>query len=338
MISIIIRDNSRLRNSLSDKQQFGTLSNRSASISSLKSNSNVCNFIIKHDSSSQKSKSKSNSAPSSPNLSKSNSKTAGASSSSSKSNSSKIRSSMSSSSKTSEKNNENNNKKVIKKLAFSDDEIINDKPEKSSKKSKSKEKEPKQVDLNESLEKSDNSDNAQNSKFSKNANKHKRSTSLTKSLVGSSSKSTSKNGSSAIYDYKSIYDAFEKPIKDLTSTTAHLSLKSTSTTKPNVNRYNKPDNYSDFKKQPLLDTYLSTEKMAAASAAAMAAAVNSQRDKERDYVPNRAFNSILNPVPKVISNFYNITRNQIESLPVSESILSAKRSFFLVNLISNLEK
>jgi len=140
-----LKDNSQSRNGLSDKQ-YGTLSNRSASISSIKS-SNGFNFIIKHDTSSQKSKSKSNSAPSSPNLNKSNQK-----SNTKISATSKIRSSISTSSNMKNINNGTESKKTIKKLAFSDDEIINDKPtKKSSKSRKSNDSEKESEPLNDSL-------------------------------------------------------------------------------------------------------------------------------------------------------------------------------------------
>jgi len=88
-----------------------------------------------------------NSAPSSPNLNKSNQK-----SNTKISATSKIRSSISTSSNMKNINDGTETKKIIKKIAFSDDEIINDKPtKKSSKSRKSNDSEKESEPLNDSL-------------------------------------------------------------------------------------------------------------------------------------------------------------------------------------------
>jgi hypothetical protein len=284
------------------------MSNRSGSISSLKSNSNTANFIIKHDNSSSK-KSKSNSAPSSPNLNKSSTNSK---SNNSKNSTSKILLS------NMKHSNENGEKKIIKKLAFSDEEIINDtkvtakKDKTESKKSKS-ESESAPI-INDSLNNTE--DNNKKITIKNNTTSHKRSISLTRPIAPSN-----KNGNSAIYDYKSIYDAFEKPIKEQNNN--NNTAKSTLSNKSDMNPRFRNSIYAESKQsnQPLLENYMSSEKMAAASAAAMAAAAAISKEKSslnKNYYSNsNSPNNISPSVAKVISNFYTITRKQIESLPVS---------------------
>jgi hypothetical protein len=286
------------------------MSNRSGSISSLKSNSNTANFIIKHDNSSSK-KSKSNSAPSSPNLNKSS--TNSKSNNNSKNSTSKILLS------NMKHSNENGEKKIIKKLAFSDEEIINDtkvtaKKDKTESKKSKNESESAPI-INDSLNNTE--DNNKKITIKNNTTSHKRSVSLTRPIIPSN-----KNGNSAIYDYKSIYDAFEKPIKELNNNNNNNTAKSTLSNKSDMNPRFRNSIYAESKQsnQPLLENYMSSEKMAAASAAAMAAAAAISKEKNllnKNYYSNNNSPNISPPVAKVISNFYTITRKQIESLPVS---------------------
>ncbi len=171
--------------------------------------------------------------------------------------------------------------------------------------------------------------NENDEKNSKNINNHKRSSSLTKSMISTSNKQQSnKNGSSVIYDYKSIYDAFEKPTKETTDSISNLSnnQKPQNITRPTMSqkndKYKMNETFIDSNKQqpnqPLLDTYLSSEKMAAASAAAMAAAAAIKKEKDLQQKNHHAsMTSSIIPAPKIVNNFYAITRAQIELLPVN---------------------
>ncbi len=155
--------------------------------------------------------------------------------------------------------------------------------------------------------------NENDEKNSKNINNHKRSSSLTKSMISTSNKQQSnKNGSSVIYDYKSIYDAFEKPTKETTDSISNLSnnQKPQNITRPTMSqkndKYKMNETFIDSNKQqpnqPLLDTYLSSEKMAAASAAAMAAAAAIKKEKDLQQKNHHAsMTSSIIPAPKIVN-------------------------------------
>jgi hypothetical protein len=126
-----------------------------------------------------------------------------------------------------------NRKNIKKKLAFSDDEIINDntngsKPANNNGKMEQTQNVNSNYEHQERLNSSYNSRSSQRQREqqSKEANTHKRSSSLTKSLnkqtnSGDLRSSRNRNGSTnLIYDYKSIYDAFEKPIDDIAAAEA----------------------------------------------------------------------------------------------------------------------
>ena len=236
------------------------------------------------------------------------------------------------------------NKRVIKKkLAFSDDEILNDKNESTSRNRSSR--------AHLSDYETDAGYSTEN--LNTDRNKHKRGSSLTKI--------TRKPKPSDNYDYKSIYEAFERPIADMTKTASSLSINNNSrsinnlsqTEAPNrsLNKNSQFQNYSNYEstsgklkankfgsnKNDFSDTtgkleqssaqfenYMDKEKIAAANAAAHAAA--SAIDKEKDIIINKTFShnystsnngSQSSPnLPKIINNFYDITKMQIEELPV----------------------
>jgi hypothetical protein len=215
--------------------------------------------MIKHEGSNSKSRSsKSNSAPSSP-VSTSRSSTKNTNNKSSINNTSKLRSSISSSANSNSKNNQDADgakKQVKKKLAFSDDEILNDqKP--SSSKNRSNVMSDNETDYEyanvDTLNNSYNQrSNHQSRSSSTSKDKHKRSSSLTKTLTCKQRErdqsfnnlsARGKNGSTnLIYDYKSIYDAFEKPIDDMAKLTSNyaktnLSINNNSTNSSLKNNY-----------------------------------------------------------------------------------------------------
>ena len=335
--------------------------------------------MIKHENSSNKSNkaSKSNSAPSSPNLkSKSIHNINNGNLYREEKPIMKLRSSISSSNMNGP--DDKNRKQIKKKLAFSDDEIINDVPQ-SNNNSKNNKK-------NENYERSDRLNNSYNSRSSQQYQQeqyHKRSSSLTKSSVkqySSDLKSArGRNGSTnLIYDYKSIYDAFEKPIEDIVAASKRssnnldsimrssvygtncVSSMNNSTSNYMTNSSSNKMKYVDhtdlFKKAPSQisnlsygkENYLDKDKIAAAASAAaeaVAAAASSssdlnnifQRDnREKDYInigtssissssggglnymQSSSNNSNSSNIIKNISNFYNITKSQLDSLPVSK--------------------
>jgi hypothetical protein len=341
--------------------------------------------MIKHENSSSKSSkaSKSNSAPNSPNLKSKSVHNINANPYREEKSIMKLRSSISSSNMNGP--DDKNRKQIKKKLAFSDDEIINDIPQSNGSNNRNSKK-------NENYERSDRLNNSYNTRSSQHYQQeqyHKRSSSLTKSSVkqySSDLKSArGRNGSTnLIYDYKSIYDAFEKPIDDVTAASKRSSNNIDSIMRSSVygtncvssinnNNNNSTSNYMTnslnsssnkmkytdhtdlFKKAPSQisnlsygkDNYLDKDKIAAAASAAaeaVAAAASSssdlnnifQRDnKERDYMnigtcsisssngggvlnymqsSNNSSNSNTN---KNISDFYNITKSQLDSLSVS---------------------
>lgn len=306
-------------------------SNRSASNTSTKtSKENGTNFIVKHDNSGNKSRSfirssKSSSAPSSPNLdAKENKK---------KSNIShgKLRSSISQSANMNRVGESGSSKKVKKKLAFSDDEILNDRPTTQS------------MGRNSRHHLSDYETDGGYTTDGFNAsisNKHKRGSSLTKL---SRSRNKSNNGN---YDYKPIYDAFERPIHEMTKN--GIKLTNNSPPKDQVAR-NGNSNYSYLpgngnynniskligidknSKQDVIDAaskleqsnaqfenYMDREKIAAAHAAANAAmnAIGKEKDDVMSSNVKTNSSSVSVTLPKVINNFYSITKTQIEELPV----------------------
>ncbi|CAF0760532.1 unnamed protein product [Brachionus calyciflorus] len=358
-----LKNNSQNRN-LYEKR---TTSNRSCSNTSLRAN-NSNYFIVKHDNSSSKKSSKSNSAPSSPgathrNIFPDNSNK-------------KLRSSLSSN-KIDDKNNPD--RKVIKKkLAFSDDEILNDRPSKSktTKNSKKKEVVYSDVDTDNEANNNERLNNSYNQKYlnesfeNDSKSKHKRSSSLTKSAQKtsqnnlSSSKKNDKFGSTNhIYDYKSIYDAFEKPIVDMTRLTQSMINNNSSSNQDLnestnrvensknykviqnlVNNSNKKNDQNDFYQynkpgsQRSMD-YIDRDKIAAAAEAAAAASAALEREKEKNLNSLKQTYS-NNSSPKVvqsarpITNFYQITKPQLEVLQKNELemiIRQLRRNFVLLN-------
>ena len=219
-------------------------------------------------------------------------------------------------------------------MAFSDDEILNDKNETASR------------NRNSRAHLSDYETDAGYSTENLNSerNKHKRGSSLTKIAR--------KPKPSDNYDYKSIYEAFERPIVDMTKTASSLSINNNSRTEapPNrsLNKSSQFQNYSNYEStngklkankfvnnkndfsdatgkleqsSAQFENYMDKEKIAAANAAAHAAAA--AIDKEKDIIINKAFsnnystgNSASPHLPKIINNFYDITKMQIEELPV----------------------
>ena len=300
---------------------------------------------MKHDNSGNKSKSfvrssKSSSAPSSPNLdSKDNAKKSNISQG-------KLRSSISQSANMNRVGENGSSKKVKKKLAFSDDEILNDRPSTQSMGRSSR----------HHLSDYETDGGYTTDGFNDKNNKHKRGSSLTKL---SRNRNKSNNGN---YDYKPIYDAFERPIHEMSKN----GTKSTNNSPPkdqairnmnhnysylptngNYNTISKLIGIDKNSKQDSIDTsskleqsnaqfenYMDREKIAAANAAANAAM--NAIEKEKDVVINSNFNSnngnygntktnspsALAVLPKVISSFYNITKSQIEELPVIHYFLT----------------
>lgn len=186
-----------------------------------------------------------------------------------------------------------------------------------------------------------------------------RASSLTKSSNGSSSSRTRNKSASGNYDYKPIYDAFERPVNEMakalneTGNQQQKSMYSSQHSKnyshvPLVSGNNKFNTISgmrggpmsDFKMDHLVstDNYMDRDKIAAAHAAANAAAkssdlkdnplhVNSPPKQQHQQKPSIA-------LPKVINCFYNITKSQIEELPRSEVqmlIRQLRRNFVLLN-------
>ena len=294
-----LRNNNQNRAFLNEKSHQRSCSSHSTHNS---------NFIIKHDTSQSKrssKSSKSNSAPSSPNLSKATrSKPA---------DTTKIRSSISTSSNMNRLD-ETDKRQVKKKLAFSDDETLNDKQglkNRSSKALSDNEADTTQDTLNVS--------NGSSSK-----NKQKRSSSLTKSNQSSNKTSKSANRNQApgvIYDYKSIYEAFEKPIYEATK--SQLDLKSLDSNQAkNKSIVNLVNNKSDSSVSSKNSG--ASEKMAAINAAALAAAAAIEKEKEKQMFFYKSSNNSSNnsnvscslPFSKIVSNFYTINRSQLEVLPV----------------------
>lgn len=338
--------------------------------------------MIKHENSNNKSRgSKSNSAPNSPvSTTRSSMKNTMKPSINS---GPKLRPSISSSA-----NNTNGDSKklVKKKLAFSDDEILNDqRPNKNKSKSVTMNSEN---DTDYEYANVDNLNNSytnkqhqsRSSSSSSKDKQHKRSISLTKTSSKSRERDHSfnnlsargKNGSTnIIYDYKSIYDAFEKPIDDMTKLTTNFSktnfnlnnnLKNSytallpqnglsgSSQNINANVYknlnespnDKYDTNQVYFQTQQMDNFLEKEKIAAANIAA-AAALKKEKEKEiymtmangnsssKSLNFNNQHTTIQKPIAsigggggggvsstttKVISNFYSITKQHIELLPV----------------------
>lgn len=319
-------------------------SNRSCSNISIRgSNSNY--FIVKHDTSSSKRSSKSNSAPNSPGTTHR-----------SIFNGKKLRSSLSSN-KIEDKSN-SDKKNIKKKLAFSDDEILNDRPSKS-KKNKKKEAVQSEAEtdneINERLNNSYNQKYLNDSFESDSKSKHKRSSSLTKSSSKSnqinlpSSKKNNKFGSTNhIYDYKSIYDAFEKPIVEMTRMTQSMintengqditETKNGKNYKPIQNLTNCSTKKSDSTEiynvkgssNRGLD-YIDREKIAAAAEAAAAASAALEKEKSFKSIPEHSSPKINQ---KPICNLYNISKNQLGMLQKNELemiIRQLRRNFVLLN-------
>lgn len=264
-----------------------------------------------------------------------------------------------SSNKIEDKNN-SDKKNIKKKLAFSDDEILNDRPSKS-KKNKKKEAAHSEAEtdneINERLNNSYNQKYLNDSFESDSKSKHKRSSSLTKSSSKSnqinlpSSKKNNKFGSTNhIYDFKSIYDAFEKPIVEMTRMTQSMintdNGQDMTETKNNKNykviqnlangsaKKNDPNEIYNVKgsSQRGID-YIDREKIAAAAEAAAAASAALSREKDKNFKASSEHSSPkINPKP--ISNFYSISKNQLESLQKNELemiIRQLRRNFVLLN-------
>jgi hypothetical protein len=328
-----LRNNSQNRAALYGKNQNS--SNRSSSAISLRAsstnnlNANSSNhnngtlaaslsnyFMIKHDHSSKKrNSSKSNSAPSSPNMNsnkKSSSKNQDSKNAQKNAtvseNKPKLRPSISSSSYMLDEAGTNNKKaNVKKKLAFSDEDILNDEKKSASNQRQSlKDKSVKKVSgkKSESKESPVKKTQAEESKEDK-KNKDKRSVSLTKPASGSVRSASSSQKGGANFDFKSIYEAFEKPIDDLSRTGPKESGNNYETHKPSIVKtdmkdytaiqnliYNK-QGYNSLKYdsqahkrqasangRPMMENYIDREKIAAAAAAAEAAAAAIEKDKE----------------------------------------------------------
>ena len=297
--------------------------------------------MIKHDNSTSKSKSsKSNSAPNSPNLS-TKSKSKSSTNQNTSINTTILRSSMSSSSNMN-RSDDKSKKNIKKKLAFSDDEILNDRPSRKSNLAS---------DNDTDYEFSDRLNSSYNSKLNSSLrDKHKRSSSLTKTSTKSNQSSLSargKNGSTnIIYDYKSIYDAFEKPIDDMAKLTSSSTQINSNNAKDGLNnysslkssyhaisdlansragsstnsfkKYDQNDFYFEHKPTQKFENYIDKDKIAAAAAAASAAAAAMKKEKDKEVVipiMNKSQSAPQQP-GKVVNNFYMITKAQIESLPV----------------------
>lgn len=348
-----LKDNNNTRTGFIEKRGA---SNRSSSNVSTKNSNHSSSFIVKHDNSSNKSKSfnrfsKSNSAPNSPNLDSSkHSKKSDAQQVN------KLRSSISTSTNMNRIGENSTQKKVKKKLAFSDDEILNDRPHSSTRNSSRNHLSDYETD--------ENLNNSSNDK------KHKRGSSLTKS-TRSSRKSNTGN-----YDYKPIYDAFERPIHEMTKIASNLALnninqqqqpkspysnntnysKNYSHVPPMNGKYNtinkmigidrNPKYESDFAvkfEAKASDNYMDRDKIAAAHAAANAAVNAIEKDKvdvginnnpKTNQSPNYSSAPSTSTPPKIINCFYNITQSQIEELPKNEVqmlIRQLRRNFVLLN-------
>lgn len=300
--------------------------------------------MVKHDqtSSAKSTKSaanKSNSAPSSPSNTATTTTTKGRKLNGSEE-SSKIRSSISITSNLKDSANKSANKKYVKKkLAFSDDEILN---EQSPKRSPPK--------LSQSSERLNSSYTTHSHRYEPNENgkdKHRRSSSLTKSSIkkySALSSATGKNGStSAIYDYKSIYDAFEKPIDDMSKmyhSSAHLSKSVTNIRQPtNDLSLGNRNNNNNNNNNKLHDTYIDSNKISAAAAAAAAAM---EKEREQQYLIQNSGPSLSSSMHKSsttnnfkhINNFFNISKMHMEHLPKHELqmlVRQLKRNYVLLN-------
>lgn len=334
--------------------------------------------MIKHDNSNSKSNlksSKSNSAPSSPNLSSgknrlrsiiteaigTNKNTQSGSANNNNNNNNntnstnvtKLRPSISSSSNVN-KSDDRNKKIIKKKLAFSDDEILND--ERKSPNSNNSRKNTNKYTYTLSDNETDYEYPERiNSSFNTTNNKHKRSTSLTKSAMKQTNLTRDKIGSTnALYDHKPIYDAFEKPIDDLVRSSVNLG-NSLNNYNNNYNIYANGKISSNSPSRKVTNNYLDKDKIDAVTAA-----IEREREKDRekdDYMsgsissrvnpttnlitvgtggsargqynnnysqssssssPSSSSNSILSP--RVIKNFYYINKSQIESLSVNKTL------------------
>lgn len=306
---------------------------------------------------------------------------------------------------------------IKKKLAFSDDEILNDTNNTGSNKSNSNKSKQQQhlkkplssaqsdfetdFESNENLStsytlKRDNTNDSFDNDSSA-SNKHKRSSSLTKSAKltnytlnsGISSARSNRSSTNMIYDYKPIYEAFEKPIIDAENKSSSLeqqvngqnynnrptgykTIASMITSRSmangdqmdlnnggggggksnnhqnnhnNLNNNNYQQQYqnggvryvqqngSNNSNNNNNGNYIDKEKIAAAAAAASAAAAALEKEKEAYLYAKASQNSLAaqkngfnqqhslmganNQPSKMISNFYNLSKSQIEFLPVS---------------------
>jgi hypothetical protein len=301
-------------------------------------------FMIKHDGSAAKrqqqqlarSSSKSNSAPSSPNMSsKKNNLTSSKSQEAAlknalknatvSENKPKLRPSISSSShmlNEAEAAGEKNKKaNVKKKLAFSDEDILNDEKRGAScsngsqqQRQSLKDKSVKKMNGKKGCEskepvvevkKVENEYQSMGDKTESTVKPDKRSMSLTKPVAAAQARSISSSNQKAVtsFDFKSIYEAFEKPIEDLSGKMSGNGLVKTDmkdytaiqslicsgaaagNAKPGYNSL-KYDHHQVHRRQastsgrPQMENYIDREKIAAAAAAAEAAAAAIERDKE----------------------------------------------------------
>lgn len=317
--------------------------------------------MIKHDSlGGGKRSSKSNSAPSSPSLNR-NSLVLNDQSKK------QLRSSLSSN-RIEDKSNPNR-KLIKKKLAFSDDEILNDvgQPQShqqpgvnynkntgsksfkfnlKSKKSTASDAEMNMTDYesNENLTNLNNSYHRRNESFEYNGDdrrsgsenavlKHKRSSSLTKAPRTSMSSSVtngllsarSNRSSNLIYDYRPIYEAFEKPILDMNAKQGEQQQQQQQEQFGNggkvVNNLIMSSSLhgGDFNRQSRFNvSYIDKEKIAAAAAAASAAAAALEKDKDRDYYSTRTAGLLAGSLTTP-----NLTSNASSSSSASTSSASS---------------
>lgn len=351
--------NGTLNNSLNQHNNSFVIKHGSNNHTSLSAKNNSSN-------NNQSKSSRSNSAPSSPTLGRS-----------------KIRSSISSSStmnqlsnKTTPSSSSSNDKKQIKKkLAFSDEEKLN-----GSTKSN-------RLNRFNIFSSSAKSNNASSSNQNNNENiyeyrnneiddkQHKRSRSLTKeaqlkysypnqsqtnfSVINNGSAIKSKQLSShSNYDFRSIYEAFEKPIYEMVKQNhqtgnnqppisngtklqqSEMNRKLSESTHNITNardqmmhgsvgrnfRLINKDQNGDYEKYQSTkiknyDTFIDKDKIAAATAAANAAAMAIEKEKEKEKESFMASKSCSNAnglfnQSKSITNFYSISKSQIEKLPV----------------------
>jgi hypothetical protein len=200
---------------------------------------------------------------------------------------------------------------VKKKLAFSDEDILNDeKKAATSERQSLKDKCAKKVSGKKSESKespaSKKSQNEDDKTNSLKIIKDKRSMSLTKPASSSDRSASSNQKSGNNFDFKSIYEAFEKPIDDLSKKennyeSTHQHQHKSSIVKTDMKDYsaiqnliyNNKQGYNSLKydqqahkrqpstnSRPMMENYIDRDKIAAAAAAAEAAAAAIEKDKE----------------------------------------------------------